>query len=32
MEDVFAQLARVMNKHLTNDPTDSCEADADVLS
>lgn len=32
MENVFFQLAQIMNKHLTNDPTDSCEADADVLS
>lgn len=32
MENVFFQLAQIMNKHLTNDPTDSSDADADVLS
>lgn len=32
MENVFFQLAQIMNRHLTNDPTDSSDADADVLS
>ena len=31
MENVFEQLAQIMNRHLTNDPTDSCEADAGTL-